>query len=71
MSLYQEELAVLKRPHVTRSLSFTMDTFERSGSHANAGDENKNRDGMIDIDAHNRSSLQDVQISNNQVSFVH
>jgi kinesin family member 15 len=71
MSLYQEELAVLKRQHVTRSLSFSTDTFERSRSHADAGDENMNRDGKIDIDAHDRSSLQDIQNSNNQVSFVH
>lgn len=58
MSLYQGELAVLKRQHVTRSLSFTANTFERSGSHVDAGSEDMNGD--------ERSSLQD-----NQVSSVH
>ncbi|GJM95301.1 hypothetical protein PR202_ga12018 [Eleusine coracana subsp. coracana] len=65
--LLKGELAVLKRQHVTRSLSFAADSFEKSENHVNAGDENMNGDEKIDSDVHNRSSLQDIRISNNQV----
>ncbi|XP_062204039.1 kinesin-like protein KIN-12F isoform X2 [Phragmites australis] len=54
--LLKEELAVLKRQHVTRSLSFTADIFERSGGDVDDGN-----------DAQNRSSLQDLRISNKQL----
>ncbi|GJN35335.1 hypothetical protein PR202_gb24092 [Eleusine coracana subsp. coracana] len=65
--LLKGELAVLKHQHVTRSLSFAADSFEKSANHVNAGDENINGDENIDNDVHNRSSLQDIRISNNQL----
>ncbi|KAL6623499.1 hypothetical protein ACP70R_033378 [Stipagrostis hirtigluma subsp. patula] len=64
--LLKEELAVLKRQHVTRSLSFTAD-IEMSGSDVYDGSENMSADGKNDNAVHNRSSLQDIRISNKQM----
>ncbi|KAG8049117.1 hypothetical protein GUJ93_ZPchr0009g510 [Zizania palustris] len=67
--LLKEELSVLKRQHVTRSLSFASDTFERSGGDVDDGNENLNMDDN-DNDAHDRRSLQDLTISNKQLRLL-
>jgi len=61
MAIYQEELAIFKRQHVTRSLSFTADIFGGDVNDGSVYDKNDN-------DANNRSSLKDLQIPNKQVS---
>ena len=61
MAIYQEELAIFKRQHVTRSLSFTADIFGGDVNDSSVYDKNDN-------DANNRSSLKDLQIPNKQVS---
>uniref|UniRef100_J3NEL5 Kinesin motor domain-containing protein n=1 Tax=Oryza brachyantha TaxID=4533 RepID=J3NEL5_ORYBR len=68
--LLKEELAVLKRQHVTRSLSFTSDIFERSGVDADDGAERMNMDEENDNDAHDRRSLQDLSTSNKQLRLL-
>ncbi|KAF0888925.1 hypothetical protein E2562_020147 [Oryza meyeriana var. granulata] len=68
--LLKEELTVLKRQHVTRSLSFTSDIFERSGGDVDDGTESMNIDEENDNDAHDRRSLQDLRISNKQVRLL-
>ncbi|KAJ1266076.1 hypothetical protein BS78_08G123300 [Paspalum vaginatum] len=55
--LLKEELAVLKRQHVTRSLSFSTDIF---GGDIDDGCDNMSVDDKNDNDAHNRSSLKDL-----------
>lgn len=61
---HQEELAVLKRQHVTRSLSFSADIF---GGDVNDGSMADNDDN----DANKRGSLKYLQIPNMQVSCLH
>jgi hypothetical protein len=61
MAIYQEELAALKRQHVTRSLSFTADIFGGDVNDGSVYDKNDN-------DANNSSSLKDLQNPNKQVS---
>lgn len=68
MSFYQEELAVLKHQHVTRSLSFSADVF---GGDVDDGSENMSVDDKNDNKAHNGHFLKDIQFSNKQVSYVH
>lgn len=68
MSFYQEELAVLKRQHVTRSLSFSADVCEGD---IDDGNENMSVDDKNDNDAHNGHFLKDMQFSNKQVTCVH
>ncbi|CAL4891324.1 unnamed protein product [Urochloa decumbens] len=58
--LLQEELAVLKRHNVTRSLSFSADIFGGDVNDGSADEKNDN-------DANNRSSLKDSQIPNKQL----
>ncbi|KAM0906318.1 hypothetical protein ACQ4PT_016828 [Festuca glaucescens] len=66
--LLKEELAVLKRQRVTRTLPFTTDICGRSGGNVDDGADHMSVDEDIDSDAHNIKSLQDVRVSNNQVS---
>ncbi|EEE53520.1 hypothetical protein OsJ_36705 [Oryza sativa Japonica Group] len=68
--LLKEELAVLKRQRVPRSLSFTSDIFERSGVDVDDGTESMNMDEENDNDAHDRRSLQDLRISNKQLRLL-
>jgi hypothetical protein len=63
----QEELAVVKRQRVTRTLPFTTDICGRSGGNADDGADHMSVDEDIYSDAHNIQSLQDVRVSNNQV----
>lgn len=65
MSFYQEELAVLKRQHVTRSLSFSADVF---GGDVDDGSEIINVDDKNDNDAHNGRYWKDIRLSNKQVA---
>ncbi|CAL4898213.1 unnamed protein product [Urochloa decumbens] len=58
--LLQEELAVLKRHNVTRSLSFSADIFGGDVNDGSADEKNDN-------DANNRSSSKDSQIPNKQL----
>lgn len=60
---HQEELAALKRQHVTRSLSFSADIFGGDANDGSVADNN--------IDANNRGSLKNLQISNKQASCLH
>ncbi|WVZ91025.1 hypothetical protein U9M48_037258, partial [Paspalum notatum var. saurae] len=62
--LLKEELAALKRQHVTRSLSFPTDIF---GGNIDDGCDNMSVDDKNDNDAHNRSSLKDVRFLNKQL----
>ncbi|KAL6847284.1 hypothetical protein ACP4OV_023137 [Aristida adscensionis] len=64
----KEELAVLKHQHVTRSLSFGADIFERSGG--DDGSENMSVDENNDNDAKNRSFMQHTKISNKQLKSL-
>uniref|UniRef100_A0A0D9Y105 Kinesin motor domain-containing protein n=1 Tax=Leersia perrieri TaxID=77586 RepID=A0A0D9Y105_9ORYZ len=68
--LLKEELAVLKRQHVPRSLSFTSDIFERSGVDVDDGTESMNMDEENDNDALDRRSMQDLRISNKQLKLL-
>ncbi|RLN30925.1 phragmoplast orienting kinesin 2 [Panicum miliaceum] len=61
--LLKEELAVLKRQHVTRSLSFTADIFGDDVNDGSVYDKNDN-------DANNRSSSKDLQIPNKQLKAL-
>ncbi|KAG2630397.1 hypothetical protein PVAP13_3KG486900 [Panicum virgatum] len=61
--LLKEELAVLKRQHVTRSLSFTADIFRGDVNDSSVYDKNDN-------DANNRSSLKELQIPNKQLKSL-
>jgi kinesin family protein 15 len=61
---YQEELAVLKRQHVTRSLSFSADVFGGDVNDGSVDDKNDNG-------TNNRSSFKHLQIQNKQVSCLH
>ncbi|RLM99326.1 phragmoplast orienting kinesin 2 [Panicum miliaceum] len=61
--LLKEELAVLKRQHVTRSLSFTADIFGGDVNDGNVYDKNDN-------DANNSSSLKDLQNPNKQLKSL-
>jgi hypothetical protein len=63
----QEELAVVKRQRVTRTLPFTTDICGRSGGNADVGADHMSVDEDIYSDAHKIQSLQDVRVSNNQV----
>lgn len=65
--LLKEELAVLKRQRVTRSLPFSANISERSGGDADNGTETMNVDEENDNDAPNRKSLQNLRISNKQL----
>ncbi|CAL4905535.1 unnamed protein product [Urochloa decumbens] len=58
--LLKEELAVLKRHNVTRSLSFSADIFGGDVNDGSADEKNDN-------DANNRSSSKDSQIPNKQL----
>uniref|UniRef100_A0A804N4S7 Kinesin motor domain-containing protein n=1 Tax=Zea mays TaxID=4577 RepID=A0A804N4S7_MAIZE len=62
--LLKEELAVLKRQHVTRSLSFSADVF---GGDVDDGSENMSVDDKNDNKAHNGHFLKDIRFSNKQV----
>ncbi|OQU79460.1 hypothetical protein SORBI_3008G148000 [Sorghum bicolor] len=62
--LLKEELAVLKRQHVTRSLSFSADVCEGD---IDDGSENMSVDDRNDNDAHNEHFLKDIRFSNKQV----
>ncbi|XP_039802585.1 kinesin-like protein KIN-12F isoform X4 [Panicum virgatum] len=61
--LLKEELAIFKRQHVTRSLSFTADIFGGDVNDGSVYDKNDN-------DANNRSSLKDLQIPNKQLKSL-
>ncbi|PVH63148.1 hypothetical protein PAHAL_3G480200 [Panicum hallii] len=61
--LLQEELAALKRQHVTRSLSFTADIFGGDVNDGSVYDKNDN-------DANNSSSLKDLQNPNKQLKSL-
>ncbi|KAK1626202.1 hypothetical protein QYE76_000517 [Lolium multiflorum] len=67
--LLKEELAVVKRQRVTRTLPFTTDICGRSGGNADDGADHMSVDEDIYSDAHNIQSLQDVRVSNNQRSL--
>uniref|UniRef100_A0A0E0MP56 Kinesin motor domain-containing protein n=1 Tax=Oryza punctata TaxID=4537 RepID=A0A0E0MP56_ORYPU len=68
--LLKEELTVLKRQRVPRSLSFTSDIFERSGVDVDDGTESMNMDEENDNDVHDRRSLQDLRIPNKQLRLL-
>lgn len=65
--MFQEELAVLKRQHVTRSLPFSTDICGRSGGDVDDGSDHMSVEEENNSDAQNIKSLEDLKISNKQV----
>ncbi|VAI13534.1 unnamed protein product [Triticum turgidum subsp. durum] len=65
--LLKEELAVLKRHHVTRSLPFSTDICGRSGGDVDDGSDHMSVDEENNSDAQSIKSLEDLKISNKQM----
>uniref|UniRef100_A0ACD5XRF6 Uncharacterized protein n=1 Tax=Avena sativa TaxID=4498 RepID=A0ACD5XRF6_AVESA len=67
--LLKDELAVLKRQHVTRTLPFTTDICGRSGGDVDDGADHMIVDEEIGSDTRNMKSLQDLTVSNQMRSL--
>ncbi|VAI27872.1 unnamed protein product [Triticum turgidum subsp. durum] len=65
--LLKEELAVLKRHHVTRSLPFSTDICGRSGGDVDDGSDHMSVDEENNSDAQSIKSLEDLKFSNKQM----
>ncbi|KAE8815197.1 Kinesin-like protein KIF15 [Hordeum vulgare] len=67
--LLKEELAVLKRQHVTRSLPFSTDICGRTGGHGDDGSDHMSVD-EENVSAQGIKSLEDLRISNKQMKSL-